>query len=45
MASSCRFFDQYFVCISQLPLACYIPAHLILLHLVTILISGKAYKV
>ena len=43
--SSClRFSNQKPRCISLLPHACHMPFHLILLHLITLMISGEKFK-
>jgi len=39
-----RFSDQNFVCIYQLSQACYIPSHVILFKLITLIIFSEAYK-
>jgi hypothetical protein len=39
-----RFSDQIFVLISLVSYACYLPTHLILLDLITLIIFGEAYK-
>jgi hypothetical protein len=38
------FFHQYPVCIPLLPHSCYMPAHVILLHLIILNVLGEEYK-